>query len=454
MKILSTYRVKISNAPSEQLKATTEIYRRAVSFFMTLILKEWENVFVLCTNGKDATTQAERLCHATRKRPVCPYDFDKDFYKFPSYLRRSAIALAYGTIRSYKTRLAQWETNPKGKQPGLPKIGREFPALYREGSFVRTDRTHAKIKVWVRNTWDWITVNLKKSDVDYIALHCVNRKECVPALSKRGKLWYLDFAFEEKVKIRKTPIENQLVLGVDLGLNNACTCSAIKSDGTIVGRHFLSLAADKDSLTRAQGKIKRAQRHGAKKMPRLWAKAKGINKNISAKTAEFIMQIAKRYDADVICFEHLELKGKKKGGNKERLHHWKAQEVQRIVTDRAHRIEMSVRHVCAWNTSKLAYDGSGVVTRDSRNHSLCTFATGKKYNCDLSASYNIGARYFIRALMESKSARTRQLLQAKVPEVAHRITCTLSSLRSLTEAIAEVEKAKTQTNSCAESIPF
>ena len=38
MKILSTYRVKICNAPSEQLEATTEIYRRAMSFFMTLIL--------------------------------------------------------------------------------------------------------------------------------------------------------------------------------------------------------------------------------------------------------------------------------------------------------------------------------------------------------------------------------------------------------------------------------
>ena len=42
---------------------------------------------------------------------------------------------------------------------------------------------------------------------------------------------------------------------------------------------------------------------------------------------------------------------------------------------------MRVSRICAWNTSRLAYDGSGAVIRDWENHSLCTFQTGKRYNC-------------------------------------------------------------------------
>lgn len=37
---------------------------------------------------------------------------------------------------------------------------------------------------------------------------------------------------------------------------------------------------------------------------------------------------------------------------------------------------------------------------NDNNHALATFTTDNKYNCDLSASYNIGARYFIRELRQ------------------------------------------------------
>ena len=56
------------------------------------------------------------------------------------------------------------------------------------------------------------------------------------------------------------------------------------------------------------------------------------------------------------------------------------------------------------NTSALAYDGSGKVTRDMSDFSKCTFQTGKRYDCDLSASYNIAARYFLRAMEKSMSS--------------------------------------------------
>ena len=89
--------------------------------------------------------------------------------------------------------------------------------------------------------------------------------------------------------------------------------------------------------------------------------------------------------------------------------------------------------------SRLAYDGSGAVTRDWENHSLCTFQTGKRYNCDLSASYNIGARYFIRELLKSLPATERSLLEAKVPPVKRRTSCVYADLRKLH---SEMERLK------------
>ena len=224
---------------------------------------------------------------------MTPYNFCHDFMKFPSYLRRAAIKAAYGQVSSYQTRLAQWKAKPgqKGRQPGLPKAGRSFPVMYRDNTFIRAGRNSVKLKVRIRNTWDWVDVELDKHDVDYIALQCATRNELSPALRKRGKKWYLDFSFEEKVILKKVSLDTQLVLGVDLGINNACVCSVMDSKGTIIGRRFKKLPVEQDSLERALRRIRKAQSNGAKRMPRLWARAKGGNKDIAVKTAGFIMTV-------------------------------------------------------------------------------------------------------------------------------------------------------------------
>jgi hypothetical protein len=111
---------------------------------------------------------------------------------------------------------------------------------------------------------------------------------------------------------------------------------------------------------------------------------------------------------------------------------WKADYVQAMVAQKAHMHGMRISHICAWNTSKLAFDGSGAVIRSKEaglnTYSLCRFTNGKVYNCDLSASYNIGSRYFIRELLKSCSEKDRLDILAKVPECSKRTTCTLSSL--------------------------
>ena len=381
----------------------------------------------------------------TAKRPIVTYNFSKSFYKFPSYLRRAAIAEAVGKVSSYMSNLQNWgnaDVDLRGKKPGYPSAGYVYPAMYRKHMFIRTGTYTASIKVFVRNTWDWLDVEFRKSDVDYILHHCGGCSECVPTLQKRGRRWYLDFAFAENITLPDPKISARRILAVDLGINNACTCSVMEADGTVAGRHFLKLPAEYDCLNKALGRIRKTQQHGARKMPRLWAAVKGINDDISVKTADFIIKTAVLYDVDVIVMEHLDLGKKKRGSGRQRLHHWRAMYVQRMVTDKAHRNMIHVSTVCAWNTSRLAFDGSGRVKRGrdsektSGNYSICEFSTGKIYHCDLNASYNIGARYFIRELLKSLPVTVKQQLEAKVPSAVKRSTCTLSTFISLSAALA------------------
>lgn len=434
MKIMTSYSVKIKNF-NHIFKETVEIYRSAVDFFIDVINEEWNTLAGL--PGTSSTAPVEALTIVTSKRPMVKYDFAKDFYKFPCYLRRAAIAEAYGKVSSYKSNLENWKMNPVGKKPRLTTCGYVFPAMYRDNMFVRMGTYTARIKVYVRNTWDWINISLKKSDADYILRHCRTRKECVPTLRRRGKEWFLEFPFEEVVKLDTPEITDQTILAVDLGINNAATISVMRSDGTILGREFLSLPREQDSLTHSINRIKEAQQQGNYKTPRLWAKAKGINHDIAVKTAQFIVNAAIFYNADAIVFEHLDRSGKMRGSKKQKLHMWRCNEVQSMVTNKVHRLGMRISRINAWNTSKLAYDGSGYVERGiDGSYSICRFKTGKIYNCDLSASYNIGARYFIREILKSLNESLRLQLEAKVPQVCKRSTCTFSTLISLNAALA------------------
>lgn len=316
MKLSMTYSVKIKRL-NHIFMDTVRLYRQAVSFFMDVCLQEWDTV----SSGKgqkERVNLVESFTVASKKNPSVSYDFGADFYKFPCYLRRAAIAEALGKVSSYRSNLTRWEAaDPasRGEKPGLPQAGIIYPAMYRENMFLRTGTYQAALKVFIRNTWDWILVDLRKSDVDYILRHCGNYKECVPTLQKRGKEWFLDFVFQTTVKLSENPVER--ILAVDLGLNSACTCSVMDAEGTVLGREFLSLPREYDSLSHAISHIRHAQKLCAGRTPRLWAQAKGINDDIAVKTAQFIADTAVKYDVDCIVMERLDLTGKKRGKQKD-----------------------------------------------------------------------------------------------------------------------------------------
>ena len=341
MKIHSCYKVKIQDAPKHELSATTEAYQSALRFFVDACLKEWDSISSIhadpvTQNGlSDNTVRVlaiEALTHRTRSHALPKYDFDEQFPKFPSYLRRSAIMEALGMVQSYKSNLANWEASAKKNgKPKPPTVGRSFPSMYRGNCFLRLSEQAAKLKAWVRGTWDWVTVTLRKSDAAYIREHCINRKEGCPTLRRRGKNWFLDFPFEERAEINTTPLKERIALGVDLGINSAAVCSAIGAGGAVCGRRFLKLPYENDRLRRSCNLVRRAQRNGAKRMPHLWAGINGQNRAMAIKTARFIVQTALDFGAHVIVFEHLDLQGKKHGRMAQRLHPWNASAVQQMV---------------------------------------------------------------------------------------------------------------------------
>jgi IS605 OrfB family transposase len=181
-------------------------------------------------------------------------------------------------------------------------------------------------------------------------------------------------------------------------------------------------------------------KQGHRHFPALWASVESLNREIAVGTARFIAETAAGFNADVIVFEHLDPGGRKSGrSRRQRLHMWKCRDIQSMVACKAHRLGIRISHVCAWNTSALAFDGSGKVERGiDRNHSICRFATGKIYNCDLNASYNIGARYFIRAILKPLPATARSLLEAEVPAVKRRTSCVHADLVQLAKALDRI----------------
>ena len=232
--------------------------------------------------------------------------------------------------------------------------------------------------------------------------------------------------------LTQTPVKDQIICSVDLGINTDAVCTIMRADGTVLGRKFIDFPSEKDRMYRTLGRIRRFQRkHGAAQTGGRWSYTRRLNIELSRKIAGAVVKYAWENHVDVIIFEYLEMNGRISGSKKQKLHLWRKRDIQKRCEHQAHRKGMRISRICAWNSSRLAYDGSGTVLRDGKNHSLCTFQTGKRFNCDLSASYNIGARYFIRELLKPLPVTERSLLEAKVSAVKRRTSCVYADLREL-----------------------
>lgn len=263
-------------------------------------------------------------------------------------------------------------------------------------------------------------------------------------IQKKGRRFYATFSYEEEtVLIPEASITK--ICAVDLGLGTDATCSVMGKDGTVYARRFISFNKEHDRLHTQLGRIKRNQKRGARHNKTLWRKVSGIGQDVADKTVKAILDFGKANGVDAFVLEYLDFKGK---NTVKRAHFWRYKRIYQVLTHKAHQHGLRVARVNARHTSRLAFDGSGwskrgrEITSDTP-YSLMQFSTGKLYNADLNASYNIGARYFIRTLFKTVTVTQRLVLEAKVPQVTKRSTCTLSHLINLRSELA-VLTAKTQ----------
>ena len=447
MKVRSSYGAEIrkQNIP---IRATLDLYRKAVAWLISVYDREWE---LLC-GIKDKNRQfnlAEHLVHETKKNRAA-YPFDAAFPKMPSYLRRSAVRHALGSVSSYHTRLKMWE---KGEITGKPKLtarNHAMPVFYHkemyrlnrkvDGREITGSREDAiEMKLYSGKDWLWYPVRLLHTDMEYLRKHWAGKRTESPVLEKRHKKYFLRFAFAEDILLSERPEEEQKICAVDLGLNTHAVCCVMDREGAVLARKFIDFAGEKDRIGRMTGRIRRAQRTPGmqNQIARRWRYAVRQNEELSRKISSAVVGFAKEQDCDVIVFEHLEIGGKISGSRKQKLHLWRKRDIQKRCEHLAHRNGMRISRVNARGTSAYAYDGSGKVTRDKENHSMCTFAGGKRYHADLSASYNIGARYWIREILKSLPGTAGSLLEAEVPSVKRRSRCVHEDLLRLRRTMME-----------------
>ena len=442
MKITSSYKMKLSG-DLKALENSIKIYREALCMLIPIIDNRWELLKEhKFTNQKRMLI--EHWIHNTKNNQAL-FDFDEKFPKMPTYLRRSAAATALGIVSSYRSLLENWKKGPKGQPPRLNSKHYVCPAYYKREMFRNFDPISKTIELKVFKNGDWVfdTYKLKTSDCNYYQKYLVGKKQNVPIIQKKGKRFYATFSYEEKVDL--VPQDSiDKICAVDLGLNNDAVCSIMGKDGTVYARRFISFSEEHDHLSTQIGRIKRNQKRGSKHNKTLWCKVAGISQDIADKTVKAILEFGKQNEADVFVLEYLDFKGK---NIIKRAHFWRYKRIFRVLTHKAHQNGLRVARVNARNTSRLAFDGSGWSKRghevtSKTPHSIMQFTTGKTYNADLNASYNIGARYFINQLLKTVTVTQRLTLEAKVPQVVKRSTCTLSSLINLRNEFALLAKVQ------------
>lgn len=436
-KQVSSYGIEIKHA-NRIFYTTVTLFNEAISFCIDAFEREWPILESL--KGKGRNNLAEKLIHRTKDNTPKYQEFDVRFYKMPSYLRRSAISYALGALSSYHSNYDLWiKAGRKDKAPTLQRARNVMPTFYKDNMYTTGEGDSVHLKLYTQNDWKWVRFTLKHTDLQYIRRHCDMSHISCPTLEKSHHKWFLRFAFEEEIHFDDRKLTEQTILAVDLGINTDAVCSVMRSDGTVLARRFINFASDKDLVSHTLSKIKKvSQASGSHNTAKLWRYASLHNEEHARKVAGAIASYAIQMHCNVIVFEHLDTSGKKRGSKKQRLHMWRKNTIQNIVMHKAHKSGIRISRICAWQTSRLAFDGSGAVLRGREaglsTYSLCRFNNGKVYNCDLSASYNIGARYFIREMQKSISAKRWSDIQAKVPECRKRTQCTYNTLLKINAA--------------------
>lgn len=424
MSIIS-YNVEVVNNTKEIrniVANTMTLYNEALNYVVDVVKKHFLEIKNL--ESLNQRMYIEHLIHNT-KNNVAIYDFDNKFYKLPCYLLRDILARAIGHVSSYYSNLENYNKEKyerisngmkfKKKEPTLG-VCNSLPTFYKNNMYIKEKDNIYYFKMFVDNTWKYIKLKLKKRDLKYI--NKINGKIYNPEILINGKKIFIKFIFKtNSLRLSDKKLDERIVCGVDLGINNDATLSIMDSKGTIIGRHFVK-TMNKDHLNHLLNRKRRIQRNSGnyKYLNNLHIvnKINSVNDDMVNQTVSQIIRICLSYGVDVIVFENLHHKFKKaKRSFRARFHHWRKISIYNKAYAMAHRNGMRISTVNPCGTSKYAYDGSGEVERYEDNYSICKFKNGKEYNCDLSASYNIAARYLVREYLKPVDLKSRLALETK-----------------------------------------
>ena len=419
---------------------TLAIYNSALNYVCDVVYDNYNDISSF--NNLEARMYLEKLIHNT-KNNIAKYDFDSKYYKLPCYLLRDIESKAIGHVSSYISNLnnykkERYESISNGKRfkkkcPRKAKCNR-LPSFYKNNMYIEDNDNTIKLKLFTDNTWKYIKFKLKKRDLNYIRK--INGKRFNPEIYMVGKKIFVKFSFEiSDLKLTNKDLKDRIICGVDLGINNDATLSIMTSNGTILGRHFVN-TNNKDRFNHLLNKKRKIQRKSGnyKFLGNLHIvnKINSINKNIVNHTCSEIIKICLSYGVDVIVFENLRHKFKRaRKSYRQRLHHWKKISIFNKTYEMAHRNGIRISTVNPKGTSMYAYDGSGKVERDENNYSICVFQNKKVYNCDLSASYNIASRYFVREYLKPLDANLRLALETKASLKLSGTTVTYNTFKVL-----------------------
>jgi IS605 OrfB family transposase len=429
--IIRTDKWNLNPSPEQRLllTQTVKVYRRLCRYLVGIVFTHWAELGGL-TNQQIIPT-VERLIHHTLVNPNVKYSsVDRVFHKFPSYYRRAAIAFAVGQVSSFVTRYRDWQSGIRkrrdAKPPTLNSDTGCYPVLYKGQCYKLHGFDQVEIKVFTGKDWIWTTVQISGLRERH---QIETNKLMSPSLIFDNKACHLSVPFECHPEKRQPDKNMELfavgvlrrknsVVAVDLGLNTSATVSVVTFDGTVIHREFIHPGRDIDRRDKRLKSVSMRAKHTMGKGGKLhkgfcsntYRKCRNINQQIAHIVSKRIVNIAKQFNAEAIAFENL--KGwKAKGGRKrstlrQRFHGWLKSMIRDYTDLKWQEMGGRVIDVLAAYTSKLAYDGSGIVQRDSKNYALAKFTSGKRYNCDLNGSQNIAARGILQ-LTRRKDSKER-----------------------------------------------
>ncbi|MDY6901683.1 MAG: IS200/IS605 family accessory protein TnpB-related protein, partial [Cyanobacteriota bacterium] len=389
---------------NELLQNTVSEFRCLVRGLVGVVFAHWKVIGQL--SPKKQIPAVERLIHATAKNPGIKYRyFGSRFHKFPSYYRRGAIQFAVGQVSSFVTRYRKWQSGIRKRKTALPpRLNADcgtYPPLYKNQCIkFAEDNQSAEIKVFTGTDWVWTTVGITGHRQRHLNPDNIRKS---PYLIINDEKCQLSVPFQIK---RPKIADKQAVLSIDLGVNSTATASIVNFDGTVSHREFIHPGRDIDRRDKRLKLIsKKASLTGrlCKGFARgLYRKAGNINREIGQKVSAQLVKIAKQYGVRYIVFEHLKSwrprGGLKRSVLRQRFHGWLHRRIVELTEMKWSELGGQVTFVYARGTSSNAFDGSGKLKREKKRYEVAVFKTGKIYNCDLSASYNVGARFILKLL--------------------------------------------------------